>query len=113
MFRVENFSVVVGFHFGSGRGSILTLSRRKMLKTVDKLKLDKNEVKSKMVFRVCDSQGVDKNGAKDNMEFGRRTTIFRGILKRSDGQYFTCASSSVKESSVGDLILWVHSTVQT
>ena len=38
-----------------------------MLKTAEKLNLDKNEVKSKMGFRACNSKGVDKNGAKCNM----------------------------------------------
>ena len=33
-----------------------------MLKTAEKLKLDKNEVKRKMGFRAYNSRGVDKNG---------------------------------------------------
>ena len=66
-------------------GSILTPSR-KMLKTKEKLKLDKNKVKSKMVFRAYNSEGVDKNGAKCNVEFGRITKIYRDKKKRSFGR---------------------------
>ena len=42
-------------------GSILT-PKRKKLKTVEKLKLDKNKVKSKMVFRAYDSKKGGKMG---------------------------------------------------
>ena len=38
------------------------------------MKLDKNEVKSKMGFRAKNSKGVDNNRAKCNMGFGRFTT---------------------------------------
>ena len=46
--------------------SILTPSR-KMLRTAEKLKLDKKKAKNKMGFRAYNSKGVDKNGAKCNM----------------------------------------------
>ena len=44
-----------------------------MLKTAEKLMFGQNEVKRKMGFRAYSSKGVDKNGAKCNVEFGRKT----------------------------------------
>ena len=51
-----------------------------MFKTVEKLKLEKNKAKNKMEFRACNSQGVDRNGAKCNMGFGRISKINRSQL---------------------------------
>ena len=47
-----------------------------MLNTFEKLKLDKNMVKSKMVFGAYNLKGVDKNCAKCNMGFGRIPKIY-------------------------------------
>ena len=59
---------------------------KKLLQTAENLKLDKNKVKSKMGFRAYNSKGVDKNGAKCNMGFGRITKIYLGqTLERNFG----------------------------
>ena len=55
--------------------SILTPSRKNMLKTSEKTSLDKSEVKSKMVFRAYSSKAWTKNEAKCIMGFGRITKI--------------------------------------
>ena len=50
-----------------------------MLKTAENFKLDKNDVKSKMVFRAYNSKRVDKNGAKCNISFEHITKINRQL----------------------------------
>ena len=57
-------------------GSILTPSRKKMLKTAEKLKLDKNKAKNKMGFRANNSQGVDKNGQNAIWGSGEKVKIY-------------------------------------
>ena len=48
---------------------------KKMLKTAENFKLDKIRQKNTMGFRAYNSKGVDKNGAKCNMGFGRKSKI--------------------------------------
>ena len=67
-------------------GSILTPCRKTNVKTAEKKKLDKNEVWSEMRFRAKNSKGVDKNGAKCNMEFGRMTEIYLAVFDISTAE---------------------------
>ena len=64
-----------------------------MLKTAEKLKLDKNKAKNKMVFRAYNSKGVDKNGAKCNMGFGHISKIYLDWTTDEKRKWSTCENA--------------------
>ena len=80
-----------------------------MLKTAEKMKLDKNKVKSKKGFREYKSKGVvDKNGAKCNMGFGRVTKIYRSGRVGSFSRCVLAHVSRLVSSLIHSLLRCMH-----
>ena len=73
-----------------------------MIKTAENLKLDKNKVKSKMGFRAYNSKGVDKNGAKCNMGFGRTTKIYQRLRLTRDFGWPSLEIATITRRRIGE-----------